>query len=99
MLRGLYTAAAGMISEQRVHDTVTQNIANINTSGYKQVNSTLRSFPEALLAAVGGQDHQGSKTIGKLNTGVFAEESLPTFTQGDFRETNQSTDFALNNSL
>ncbi|GGA43966.1 flagellar hook-basal body protein [Paenibacillus physcomitrellae] len=94
MLRGLYTAAAGMITQQRLHDTVTQNIANVNTTGYKQVNSVARSFPEVLLSAVGGKQNS-SAPIGKLNTGVFAEETLPTFTQGDARETGKTTDFAL----
>ncbi|UUZ82601.1 flagellar basal body protein [Paenibacillus sp. P26] len=35
MLRGLYTAASGMIAQQRKHDIVTNNIANINTPGFK----------------------------------------------------------------
>ncbi|WP_138495809.1 flagellar hook-basal body protein [Paenibacillus pinistramenti] len=94
MLRGLYTAAAGMMTQQRLHDTVTQNIANVNTTGYKQVNSVARAFPEVLLSAIGG-DQQTSTPIGKLNTGVFAEESLASFTQGDARETGKTTDFAI----
>jgi flagellar basal-body rod protein FlgF len=57
MLRGLYTAAAGMISEQRRHDTITNNIANINSPGFKQGNSLSRSFPEMLIARIrDGQD-------------------------------------------
>lgn len=98
MLRGLYTAAAGMISQQRVHDTVTQNIANIKTAGYKQTNAVLHSFPEMLLAAVGGGE-PGVRQIGKLNTGVFAEESLPSYAQGTLNETNNNSDFALVSNL
>lgn len=98
MLRGLYTAAAGMMTQQRIHDTVTQNISNINTNGYKQVNTVARSFPEMLLSVVGG-DTKTSTPIGKLNTGVFAEESLPSFSEGDVHETGKGTDFALISSL
>ncbi|WP_223065985.1 flagellar hook-basal body protein [Paenibacillus caui] len=98
MLRGLYTASAGMVTQQRIHDTVTQNISNINTTGYKQVNSVARSFPELFISAIGG-DQPGSRPIGKMNSGVFAEESLSSFTQGDLRETGKSTDFALISSL
>ncbi|MBJ8191587.1 flagellar hook-basal body protein, partial [Bacillus cereus] len=54
MLRGLYTAAAGLMTQQRRHDTVTQNIANMNTTGYKQENSVQRSFPEMLISMTGG---------------------------------------------
>lgn len=95
MLRGLYTAAAGLITQQRRHDTVTQNIANINTTGYKQVNSAARSFPEVLVSITGGDVKNTERSIGKLNTGVFMEESLSMFLQGDVTATEKSTDFAL----
>ncbi|MBP2001804.1 flagellar basal-body rod protein FlgG [Paenibacillus shirakamiensis] len=97
MLRGLYTAAAGMMTQQRMHDTVTQNIANVNTPGYKSVNEVAHSFPEVLISLMNGSD--GTQQIGKLNTGVFAEESLSTYTQGDLRETGLQSDFGLESSL
>lgn len=94
MLRGLYTAASGMIAEQRRHDTVTNNIANLNTPGYKANYSANHSFPEMLLSAMGGENpSQGP--IGKLNTGVFAEENLLGLTQGDMMETNRRQDMAI----
>lgn len=99
MLRGLYTAASGMIAEQRRHDTVTQNIANLNTPGYKSVNTVARSFPEMLISLMGDKQSWNNKQIGKLVTGVFAEESLPAFTQGDLKETGKNTDFALISEL
>lgn len=99
MLRGLYTAASGMITQQRRHDTVTQNIANINTAGYKQVNSVTHSFPDVLISLMGDKETGGQKTIGRLTTGVFAEESMSSFMQGDLKETNNSSDFGLVSSL
>jgi flagellar basal-body rod protein FlgG len=94
MLRGLYTAASGMISQQRRHDTVTNNISNINTPGYKQTNAVTRSFPEMMLSLTGAGPESINK-IGKLTTGVFAEESLSIHLQGDLTQTNNSSDFAL----
>lgn len=99
MLRGLYTAASGMIAEQRRHDTVTQNIANLNTPGYKSVNTVAHSFPEMLISLMGDKQSGATSRIGKLVTGVFAEESLPAFTQGDLKETGNGTDFALISQL
>lgn len=99
MLRGLYTAASGMITEQRRHDTVTQNIANINTPGYKQVNSINRSFPDMLISLMGDKQSGYAKRIGKLTTGVFAEESMSSFVQGDLRETGKASNFGLMTSL
>lgn len=94
MLRGLYTAASGMIAEQRRHDSVTNNIANLNTPGYKTTNSVNRAFPEMLISAMGGSESQDGP-VGKLNTGVFAEENLLGLMQGDMTETDRSQDLAL----
>ncbi|MFX3634076.1 MAG: flagellar hook-basal body protein [Candidatus Pristimantibacillus sp.] len=94
MLRGLYTAAAGMTAQQRRHDAVTNNISNINTPGYKQTNAVTRSFPDMLLSLT-GVDSQSSKSIGRMSTGVFAEESLSIHLQGDLIQTNKTSDFAL----
>lgn len=99
MLRGLYTAASGMLAEQRRHDTVTQNISNINTPGYKQVDTVAHSFPEMLISMMGDKASGGTTQIGKLVTGVFAEESIPSFVQGDLKETGKSTDFAIISSV
>ncbi|AIQ65910.1 flagellar basal body rod protein [Paenibacillus stellifer] len=96
MIRGLYTAAAGMVTEQRRHDTATQNIANMNTTGYKQVESLNHSFPEVLISAM---QNGTTKSIGKLNTGVFAEQSMSKFLQGDLVNTTKTTDFALSSDL
>ncbi|MDR0266719.1 flagellar hook-basal body protein [Paenibacillus sp.] len=95
MIRGLYTAAAGMLTSQSRHDTAVQNLANVNTPGYKQVNSVARSFPEMLLTMVGGNSDHPTSKIGKLNTGVFAEEALSIYQRGVVTETDNSTDFAL----
>lgn len=95
MLRGLYTAAGGMITQQRRHDIITNNIANLNTAGYKEQTAVSRSFPEMLIHLVNGGEGESSKAIGHLNTGVMVEEVLPNFTQGDLMETGRASDFAL----
>ncbi|WP_238651170.1 flagellar hook-basal body protein [Paenibacillus piscarius] len=96
MLRGLYTAAAGMVTQQRRHDTATQNIANLNTTGYKQVDSVSHAFPEVLISAMNGGVQ---KPVGRINTGVFAEQSVSQYLQGDLIESGKNTDFALSTDL
>ncbi|NEW08880.1 flagellar hook-basal body protein [Paenibacillus sp. SYP-B3998] len=95
MLRGLYTAASGMISEQRRHDTITNNIANINSPGFKQGNALSRSFPEMLISTIRGGQGASTAPLGKLNTGVFSEENISLHAQGDLQETQNPFDFAL----
>ena len=98
MLRGLYTAASGMMTQQRRHDTVTNNISNMLTPGYKSVNTIQRSFPEMMIQLMGNDSSAGSN-IGKLNTGVFGEESRLLFTQGDLMQTNLMSDFAIQSDI
>ncbi|AEI38727.1 flagellar hook-basal body protein [Paenibacillus mucilaginosus] len=98
MLRGLYTAASGMIAQQRKHDIVTNNIANLNTPGFKGGNGINRSFPEVLIERT-RDDNSGpaaaTRTVGRIHTGVLAEENVSLHAQGDLQETNNPFDFAL----
>ncbi|MFZ3578250.1 flagellar hook-basal body protein [Virgibacillus sp. DJP39] len=108
MLRGFYTAASGMIAQQRFQEALANNIANVNTPGYKADQPTLRAFPELLLRQMGGGNElptergfkiPGNHPVGSLNTGVYVQENVPKFVQGDIRETGISTDMALINGV
>lgn len=99
MFRGFYTVASGMLSQQRKTEMLTNNMANINTPGFKADQSSMRAFPEMLLKRMeqGEQSANGliNKTIGSINTGVYVQETIPNFVQGDLRETGQKTDVSL----
>lgn len=105
MLRGFYTAASGMIAQQRQQEALSNNIANANTPGYKADQTAIRAFPEMLLHEMGSSKHiptsQGGlnfpvqNTIGSINTGVYVQETVPNFAQGDIRETGTTTDLAI----
>ncbi|MBS4218924.1 flagellar hook-basal body protein [Bacillus sp. FJAT-49711] len=94
MLRGFYTAASGMYAQQRKTDLLTNNMANINTPGFKEDTSAIRAFPEMLLQRIEA-GNSTPKTVGPINTGVYMQETLPRFIQGDLRQTNLGTDLAL----
>lgn len=103
MLRGFYTAASGMITQQRQQEALANNMANANTPGYKADQATMRSFPELLIQQMGTKNvptKNGFKLpvnnpIGSLHTGVYVHEIVPNFVQGDLRETGITTDVAL----
>jgi len=44
MLRSLRTAALGMAAQQLNIDTIANNLANVNTTGYKKVMSGFRTY-------------------------------------------------------
>lgn len=105
MLRGFYTAASGMIAQQRRQEAMGNNIANANTPGYKADQETLRAFPEMLMQEMGsskkpgknGMNIPGKNPLGSLHTGVYEQEMVPDFKQGDKQETGNPTDLALDN--
>ena len=44
MMRSLWTAASGMKAQQISLDTISNNLANINTTGYKKETTTFQSL-------------------------------------------------------
>lgn len=96
MLRGLYTASAGMISGQRRQEMLTNNLTNANTPGYKADRASLRTFPNMLLANLSAQETNPAYQVNnELATGVYLQETIPHFAQGDIIETGKTTDVAL----
>ncbi|MCK6206656.1 flagellar hook-basal body protein [Bacillus infantis] len=103
MFRGFYTVASGMLSQQRKTEMLTNNMANANTPGFKADQASMRAFPEMLLQSAGqyslpvekGYKVPVNQPIGPINTGVYMQEAMANFLQGDIRETNQKTDLAL----
>lgn len=103
MFKGFYTVTTGMLAQQRKTEILTNNMANVNTPGYKADQSTIRSFPDMLMSAVtsnGIPTQKGlnllqAKEIGALNTGVYLQETLANYGQGSLLETGLNTDVAL----
>ncbi|QSS99820.1 flagellar hook-basal body protein [Pontibacillus sp. ALD_SL1] len=106
MLRGFYSAASGMIALKRQQEALSNNLANSTTPGYKADQSTMRAFPELLMQKMGSKEiptQSGglnlpmNQDIGSMNTGVYVQEEIPNFAQGDIRETGILSDMALVN--
>lgn len=103
MFKGFYTAATGMVAQQRKTEILTNNVANAKTPGFKTDQSTIRSFPDMLMSAVSsttvptenGFALKKLKAVGELNTGVYLQETLVDQTQGTLYSTGLPTDIAL----
>jgi flagellar basal-body rod protein FlgG len=88
MLEGLYSAAAGMMAQQRRLDSVANDVANVNTTGYKRVRLAFRDLAYTSPgqgAALGVTTGSGSaaSTIGRF------------FGQGALRRTDNPLDVAI----
>ena len=103
MVRGWYTAASGMRAQQWRLDAVANNLANVDTDGYKRDQAAFKAFPELLLRRMkddGLYTHpfgsgDAAPIIGKLGTGVELNELFVSFEQGALKETQSDFDVAL----
>ncbi|MDR1930273.1 MAG: flagellar basal-body rod protein FlgF [Treponema sp.] len=103
MVKGIYTAASGMRAQQWKLDAVANNLANVNTDGYKRDQVSFKANPEMLLRRLdddgvwrhpfGSAD--AMPVIGRLGTGVELNELYVVHSQGAFKETESDYDAAL----
>src|SRR4051794_22456758 len=89
MLEGLRTAAAGMAAQQRKLDSVANDLANVNTNGYKR----LRVGFADLVYERGGRPTTSDNA--QFGTGTRAIDGGRTFEQGALRQTGVMTDVGL----
>lgn len=94
MLRGLSTSASGMLTDERYQQMLSNNLANMETPGFKASRGEMLSFPEQLIRMTEG-GVPSSPILGKLGTGVLFQEGVPMFTQGTLSQTNRNLDVAI----
>lgn len=88
MLEGLYTAAAGMAAQQQRMDHLANDVANVNTAGYKHVRTGFRDL-------VYGQTGRGAAQGVTAGAGSASQIVGRSFAQGALRQTGQPLDVAL----
>lgn len=94
MLRGLYLSATNMMLQRKKVDVITNNIANMDTTGYKADSLISRSFEDMLLQRVGGSA-DGPVEVGNMNTGVHIDEVITSFEEGSLEPTDRAADLAI----
>jgi flagellar basal-body rod protein FlgF len=92
MLKGIYTAAAGMLSTNMAIDTVASNLANVSTVGFKGSKVNFQTFPEMLMKKV---SDLGETSLGGISTGTQVYESFVNQAPGATRNTGNPFDAAI----
>ncbi|MBR6329885.1 MAG: flagellar hook-basal body protein [Lachnospiraceae bacterium] len=96
MVKGLYTAYTGMLNEQHRMDTITNNMANFDATGFKKEGATSQAFKDVLGVKIKDTSEWNiPKKMGILNMGVKIGENYTDWGQGAFRETTNTFDLAL----
>lgn len=96
MLRSLFSGVSGLRAHQQMLDVVGNNIANVNTTGFKGSNIVFQDLLSQVLAGAGAPtDIQGGTNPAQVGLGVGVGGITTNFTQGALENTGKSTDVAI----
>ena len=97
MIRALWTAATGMQAKQMCLDVVANNLANINTVGFKKARAEFQDLMYQIYSKSGAETSGGGQLpVGiEIGMGVKPVAVQKMFTQGDYMKTDNPFDFAI----
>ena len=97
MFKALFTAASGMQGQQRYIDTVANNLANVNTHGFKASQLNFQDLLYEHNVAAGTEVTEGNQapTGLEIGSGVRIVSSSKLFTQGELEPTGGQLDMAI----
>lgn len=95
MMRSLWTSAAGMKTQQLNVDTISNNLANVNTVGFKKERIEFKALLYETIKEAGDVAQGGSPVNLQVGHGVKAVANVKSFTQGNYERTENPLDFAI----
>ncbi len=96
MLRSMFAAVTGLRAHQAYMDVVGNNIANVNTTGYKSSSVLFEDLLSQTLTGAGAPSTvQGGTNPAQIGLGVQLTGVSINFAQGATQLTGRSTDFAI----
>lgn len=99
MMRALWTAASGMNGEQTHIDTIANNLANINTTGFKRSRAEFEDllYQTARLAGTPSSEISQYPTGIQVGLGVRPSATQKFYTQGNLQQSGNVLDIAIEN--
>jgi flagellar basal-body rod protein FlgG len=98
MIRALYTAASGMNAQQANIDTVANNLANVNTAGFKKSRMEFQDLVYQTLTAPGSETSTAADQapVGlEIGLGTRPIATARDFATGNLKATNGPLDLAI----
>ncbi len=97
MIRGLYISASGMSTQMRNQEVISNNLANVDTAGFKKDNLVVDSFSQMLIQRMQDPADQGqSPALGTISLGSNPLGTVTDFSEGSMVLTQRPLDFAVN---
>ena len=97
MVRSLWTGASGMIGQQHNIDTISNNLANVNTAGYKRMRADFEDLIYQTVKTAGTPATEDTVVpVGiQMGHGVKLADTQRVFSQGSLQNTEVVTDMAI----
>jgi flagellar basal-body rod protein FlgG len=98
MIRSLWVAKTGLDAQQTQLDVISNNLANVSTSGFKRSRAVFEDLLYQTVRQPGAQSTQQTQlpTGLQLGVGVRPVATEKIFTQGNLQQTGNSLDVAIN---
>ncbi len=97
MMRALYIAATGMEAQQLNIDVISNNLANVNTTGFKKSRADFQDLLYQTIKMAGSSSGGGTQVPAgiQVGSGVRPASVQKMFSQGDFQNTQNPLDLAV----
>ncbi len=98
MIRGLYTSALSMITQMNKMDVISNNMANVDTIGFKKDSAVTSAFSEEMMKRLNDPEYTFLSVphdVGGVTLGVFVQNIATDFRSGSFKQTDGDLDLAL----
>ncbi len=95
MLRAMTTAASGMKAQQTNIDTIANNLANVNTTGYKKSHAEFQDLLYESIVPTGRASGDAEPTRVEIGHGVKLVATNKQFSQGLIRQTSNPLDLMV----
>ena len=97
MLRALWSAASGMHAQQLQIDNIANNLANVNTNGFKRSRAEFQDLLYQTILAPGAASSSTTRNPAGIQLGLGAKTGSvkKLFSQGDMKKTDNPLDLAI----
>uniref|UniRef100_UPI0025ED6816 flagellar hook-basal body complex protein n=1 Tax=Sulfuricurvum sp. TaxID=2025608 RepID=UPI0025ED6816 len=97
MMQSLYTSSTGMLAMQTQIDTTANNIANVNTMGYKKSRAEFADLMYKVMTYAGTSTSDTTKSPTGIEVGLGVRPTAinKVFTEGSLKQTDNTLDLAI----
>ncbi len=95
MMRALWTAGSGMKAQQFNVDVISNNLANVNTTGYKKERAEFKDLLYETMGRAYVLDNSGKPVNLQVGHGTAVSSTVRSFEGGNVDKTDSPLDFAI----